>query len=476
MQLFCTIHLQERVLEMKELNWKKDIHKFTLFGERILLDVNTGSVHVLDQLTWDILEGESLEEERAVGRLAGKYSPEQIREGIEEINHLIDEGLLFSPEADPGQEIWAGEPVVKALCLNVAHDCNLRCRYCFASEGHFGGERTLMPPEVGRAAVDFLLRSSGPRKHCEIDFFGGEPLLNMETVKDTVAYGKEAGEKAGKQIKFTITTNAVLLDEATEQYLNEHNLSVVLSLDGRPHVHDGMRVTAGGKGSYSLVAPKIQRFVEGRQHKDYYVRGTYTRGNLAFAADVNHLAELGFQQISLEPVVGALEQPWALQEADLPVLFEQYEQLVQIYLARKRAGKPFSFFHFNIDLTNGPCVAKRLSGCGAGHQYLAVDPAGTLYPCHQFVGQEDYVVGDVYRGVVNRALQEKFQRSHIFNKPTCTNCWARYFCGGGCHANAVLFNKDLHEPYRIGCALEKKRLECALYLKVTEARERGEIT
>jgi uncharacterized protein len=445
---------------MDKSAWKKDIHIFEALGVKMLLDVNSSSLHVIDDLIYDILELEDLDEGRVVEALRGKYSDFQIVQGLKEIRGLMDEGLLFAPEVllPVRNEV---KPVVKALCLHVAHDCNLSCAYCFASDGHFGGERMLMGEEVGKKAIDFLMESSAFRRHVEVDFFGGEPLLNMDVVKKVVAYGYEEAEKRDKIIKFTLTTNGLLLDGDNVQYLNDEKMSVVLSLDGRPEVHDRMRKTKGKKGSYHIVAPKIIDFVQRRNGENYYVRGTYTHFNPDFAADAFHLADLGFKEISLEPVV-AKDEDYALTEDDLPVLFQEYEKLAAEYVKRKRENRGFNFFHFNLDLSGGPCVSKRLSGCGAGFEYLAVSPEGDLYPCHQFVGQREYKVGNVEEGIRNFELAQSFRNAHIYNKEECKVCWARFFCSGGCHANALAFNGDLLHPYFLGCELEKKRVECAL--------------
>ena len=349
--------------------------------------------------------------------------------------------------------------------------CNLRCGYCFAGSGNFGGDRSVMSAEVGRQAIDFLIAHSGARINSEIDFFGGEPLLNFSVVKEIVAYGKQQAALQGKKFKFTLTTNAVLLDESVIAYLNENNISVVLSLDGRPQVHDRMRPDCGGGGSYAQVRPRISRLVESRNNEGYYVRGTYTKLNPDFDADVLHMADLGYRQLSVEPVVGNGED-YAFTAEDLPALYAAYDRLTEAYLSRKREGRPFNFFHFNVDINHGPCVAKRLSGCGAGHEYFAVTPAGDLYPCHQFVGREEFKMGDVWQGMVKKDLSLKFRRNHIFNKEECSGCWARYYCSGGCHANAQAFHNDITKPYQLGCELQKYRLECALYIQVKQALDR----
>lgn len=446
------------------------IHKFQKDGLRILLDVPSGAVHIIDKTAWDILDyydGSNGDELTTL--MAGQYSAEEINEVLSELLELQHKGVLFSNEAKP-VEVFESPAIVKSLCLHISHDCNLRCGYCFAGSGNFGGDRTLMSKEVGRQAIDFLIANSQGRRNSEIDFFGGEPLMNFDTVKEVVDYGNQQAALHNKEFKFTLTTNAILLDDAIIAYLNDNNISVVLSLDGREHVHDNMRPTCGGSGSYAVVQPRISRLVESRQNQGYYVRGTFTKLNLDFDADVLHMADLGYNQLSVEPVVG-VDETYAFSETDLPELYAAYDRLAEVYLTRRREGRGFNFFHFNVDLNNGPCVAKRLAGCGAGHEYFAVTPAGDLYPCHQFVGQEEFKMGDVWQGMVNRDLSMQFRRTHIFNKQECPECWARYYCSGGCHANAMAFNRDLAKPYQMGCALQKYRLECAIMIQAKLALE-----
>lgn len=446
------------------------IHKFTIDGVKILLDVNSGAVHVLDDLAWEIVDQyQTVPEEELVARFAGQYQAGEVREVLAELRRLEAEGLLLAADNQEEHYVLPEEPVVKSLCLHAAHDCNLRCRYCFAGKGKFGGAGGLMPAATGRAAIDFLMRASGARRHCEIDFFGGEPLLNLDTVKELVAYGREQSARHGKEIKFTLTTNALLLDDDTAGFLNREGISVVLSLDGRPEVHDRMRPAPGGKGSYREVADRICSFTAGRGHDNYYVRGTYTRFNLDFAADVLHMAGLGLQHLSVEPVVAPPREEWAFREEDLPAIGREYEKLAREYILRHEAGETIDFFHFNLDLDQGPCLPKRLTGCGAGHEYLAVTPAGDLYPCHQFVGRERYRIGDVWRGLNKRDVMKEFQRAHIYNKAKCRSCWAKFYCSGGCHANAEAANGTIYEPYELGCAITRKRLECAIYVQVKKA-------
>ncbi|MCL5781082.1 MAG: thioether cross-link-forming SCIFF peptide maturase [Firmicutes bacterium] len=446
------------------------IHKFIFDGVRIVLDVHSGAVHVVDELVWDILELYQVKSgEGILQTLTPLYNPEEIEQALAEINTLQEEGLLYS--TDPHQEGYRPrrDGVVKALCLHAAHDCNLRCKYCFAGQGQFGGPSGLLSAETGRAAIDFLIDQSGNRKHIEIDFFGGEPLLNFKVIKELVPYGREKAKQAGKEIKFTLTTNGVLLNKEVQQFLLENQMAAVLSLDGRPEVHNAMRPTPAGKGSYDKVLGAFQEYVQQKPPGGYYIRGTYTRHNLDFSQDVLHMAEQGFRDISVEPVVAGNETDYAFREEDLPVLMQEYEKLTRQLLARREAGEPVNFFHFNIDLNGGPCLPKRLSGCGAGYEYLAVTPEGDLYPCHQFVGKPEFLLGHVNEGIKNPDIIETFRQAHIYNKAQCTNCWAKFYCSGGCHANAKAFNDNLLKPYEIGCHLARKRFECAIYLQVKQA-------
>ena len=438
-----------------------NIHRFTQNGMHIVLDVNSGAVHVVDKLTYDILEVFNGTNDAAViEAFDGEHGTEVIREILAELHELIAAEQLFSPPLSV-PPVLDSAPLVKSLCLHVAHDCNLRCTYCFAGTGDFGHDRGLMPKEVAERAVDFIIENSGPRRHCEVDFFGGEPLLNMETVRHTVAYVRRREAETGKVFKLTLTTNALLLDQDIIDYLNAENISLVLSMDGREEVHDNMRPCANGSGSWAEVVDKSRQVVEARQGENYYLRGTFTAHNLDFAADVLAMADLGFKQLSVEPVIGK-DTDYALTEEHLPMLFAEYEKLAKIYLERRLNGNPFEFFHFNLNLDNGPCVAKRLMGCGAGHEYFAVTPEGDLYPCHQFVGRDAYRLGNVFTGAEKAELRQEFRRAHALNKSECRECWARFYCSGGCHANAQLFNDTINKPYEMGCELQKKRLECAL--------------
>ena len=447
------------------------IHKFRLFGKNIVLDVNSGAVHLLDELAFELLDiFEGGDRQAVMDRLSGRYAAEDVAGALEELEELKKEGQLFTEDIyEEYLPAWDRKPVVKALCLHIAHDCNLRCRYCFASTGDFGSGRTLMPPETGKKAIDYLIKASGGRRNLEIDFFGGEPLMNFNTVKETVYYAEEKGRESGKNFRFTITTNALLLNEEHKAFINEHMGNVVLSIDGRQEVNDRMRFRADGTGTYSAILPKIKDIADSRNQDGYYVRGTFTRENLDFSEDVLHLADLGFKQISVEPVVAAVNSGFDLREEDLPALFGEYEKLAAEYVKRHREGNGFNFFHFMLDLEQGPCVAKRLKGCGSGHEYLAVTPEGDLFPCHQFVGMDGFKMGNVYNeGALNEEIRDRFKNSTIYTKEDCRCCWARFYCSGGCAANAFQFNKSLDRPYKVGCELEKKRVECAIWAKVCE--------
>lgn len=444
------------------------IHVFRVFDKNFVLDVNSGSVLQLDDLAFDILKNYDLNtDEKVLQDLQSKYPKSKITEVLDEIKILKDEGYLFTEvDAKPILGKLENRYYVKSLCLNVAHDCNLRCKYCFASKGNYSGKRELMSSEVGKKAVDFLVENSGNMRNVEIDFFGGEPLLAMETVKEVVSYAKTLEKEYRKRFNFTITTNALLLDDNTINYLHKNMDNVVLSLDGRKNVNDHIRVRADGSGSYDDIVYKIQKMVELRERdkKEYYVRGTFTRYNLDFAEDVFHLADLGFREISIEPVVGN-DGDYLLKEEDLRVLFEQYGRIAAEYLRRKKTGEnPFRFYHFNMDIYHGPCIYKRLWACGAGRDYLAVTPSGEIYPCHQFVGQSQFLMGNIFDGRLNDDVIDLLKETHVFSKDECSTCWARYFCSGGCNANNFLINGDMKKPYHITCELQKKRIEYAIYL------------
>ncbi len=445
------------------------LHKFAIEDTYIVLDINSGIVHSLSKEAWDFLEGweqagGDLEQATALLQTTLPLGElEEIRKSFEE---LIATGALFSSSTVEENYAPRDEQIVKALCLHVAHDCNLRCKYCFAGTGPFGADRSLMDLATGQKALDFLFAASGPRRHVEVDYFGGEPLLNFNVVKELIKYGKEKAWETGKILKQTLTTNAVLLTPEIIDYLNQEDVQLILSIDGRPQVHDQMRPFISGKGSFALVDQRIREYLSRQKADTYYVRGTYTHFNLDFCEDVLYLVDRGMKRVSLEPVVASPEQDYALQEEDLPVLKEQYARLAEKWLQYYREGKPFQFFHFNIDLNKGPCLLKRLSGCGAGNEYLAVSPLGDLYPCHQFMENKAFCLGNVFTGIQNQALREDFRQAHVFNKPECRGCWARFFCSGGCHANAYHFHRDLRKPYELGCELQKTRLEYGIYLQV----------
>lgn len=416
-------------------------------------------------MIFDILDTFDGENDTAViAELSKKYAPAEIMEALSELHELIKAGEIFAPDIDV-PPTFQSFGVVKSLCLMVAQDCNLRCKYCFGNEGTYG-HRAIMNEDTGRAAVEFIIKSSGLRKHCEIDFFGGEPLLNFKTVKAVTEYVREREKATGKIFKLTLTTNGMLLDDKKIEWLNENNISLVLSLDGRQEVHDAMRPDISGNGSYNRVLKNFQKLVESRNGDNYYLRGTYTNKNLDFTNDVVSMYNAGFDILSLEPVV-LKDSPLALTEENLPKISAEYDKLTETYLKYRKMGKPFFFFHFIVDLSNGPCVAKKLSGCGAGHEYFAVAENGDLYPCHQFVGRGKYKLGNVFDGLSEDAAHwtKYFRESHVLNKPKCKDCWAKYFCSGGCHANADLFNNDIRKPYEVGCEIQKKRLECAIYVQ-----------
>ncbi|MBQ6545335.1 MAG: thioether cross-link-forming SCIFF peptide maturase [Lachnospiraceae bacterium] len=462
------------------------VHQYSSNGYHIILDVPSGSVHVADPLVCDAVaaflaylpenvpvteESFRAASEKVKESLSARYSASEIEEAAEEIGELWRSGTLFAEEAALPRlpEIENRPTVVKALCLHVAHDCNLRCAYCFADEGEYHGRRALMDFETGKKALDFLIANSGNRRNLEVDFFGGEPLMNFGVVKQLVAYGRQREKETGKRFRFTLTTNGVLLNDEFAEFANAELSNVVLSIDGRKEVHDRMRPFPGGKGSFDVILPKMKAFVEKRGTKQYYLRGTYTRYNKDFAADVLGLADLGFDQLSVEPVVADPAEPYALREEDIPELLAQYDILAEEMLRRKKEGRGFTFFHFMIDLSGGPCVYKRLSGCGSGTEYLAVTPWGDLYPCHQFVGQEEFCLGNVDTGVVRKDLVEEFRKVNVLSKEECRTCFARYYCSGGCAANAQHFTGKLNGVYPIGCELERKRVECAIMLKAAEA-------
>lgn len=453
------------------------IHRFTKKGLNFLLDVNSGAVHLLDDVSYAVsgLIDEKMTEtcpDAIVGALP-QYDAAAVREAYAELYDLKKNGQLFADDdyIDVSKYIPVGAPV-KALCLHVAHDCNLRCQYCFASTGDFGTGRKIMPFEVAKKAIDFVISRSGKRRNIEVDFFGGEPLMAWDTVKQTIDYARSIEEEHGKKFRFTITTNGLLLDDEKIDYINANMDNVVLSLDGRPSVNDEMRKTVSGAGSYDIIVPKFQKLVEKRDPKlDYYARGTFTGKNLDFAEDVVHIADEGFDRLSVEPVAAEDGCGYELTEADLDKIYAEYDRLTDIMEARRKEGKPFHFFHFMVDLNQGPCVVKRLRGCGAGYEYVAVTPEGDIYPCHQFVGNEAFKQGSVLDGSFDMDIAHKFASMNIYTREKCGDCWAKFYCSGGCSAANHNFSHDLNVPYEMGCKMEKKRLECAIYLKAVEAMD-----
>ena len=446
------------------------------------MDVNSGSIHVVDDVVSDIiplveeLAGKSVKDpvalkEALLRRTDLPYPEEILTEALEEVLELEAAGQLFAPDIYENYvyDFTKRQTVVKALCLHIAHDCNLACKYCFAEEGEYHGRRALMSLEVGKKALDFLVANSGNRINLEVDFFGGEPLMNWQVVKELVEYGRSLEEPNNKKFRFTLTTNGVLLDDEILEFANREMANIVLSIDGRKEIHDKMRPFRGGQGSYDLIVPKFQKVAESREQERYYVRGTFTHNNLDFSKDVLHLADLGFKQISVEPVVAGSEDDYAITEEDLPVLMEEYDTLAREMVRRRKEGKGFNFFHFMIDLEGGPCVAKRLSGCGSGTEYLAVTPWGDLYPCHQFVGNEKFLMGNVKEGILRTDIRDEFKCCNVYAKEKCRKCFAKFYCSGGCAANAYNFHGNINDAYDVGCELERKRVECAIMLKVAEA-------
>ena len=456
---------------------KKMIHQYKLAGYNIVLDVASGSVHSVDDVAYDVIAlFESEERENIIKQVSEKYksegvSADDIAECYDEVAALKEDGKLFAPDTF---EPIAGDlkaktaGVVKALCLHVAHTCNLNCEYCFASQGKFHGERALMSFETGRAAIDFLVANSGTRRNLEVDFFGGEPLMNFDVVKQLVAYARSIEKEAGKNFRFTLTTNGMLIDDDVIDFANRECHNVVLSLDGRREVHDRFRVDYAGRGSYDRIVPKFQRLVEARGNKGYYIRGTFTHLNPDFLKDIETMLGLGFTELSMEPVVCAEGDPFALTKEDLPIVLDQYEKLAELLIKRRREGRPFTFYHYMIDLKGGPCVYKRISGCGSGSEYMAVTPWGDLYPCHQFVGEERFRLGDVWHGVENQEVQGEFISCNLYSRPECRDCFARLYCSGGCAANAYHATGSVTGIYKYGCELFKKRIECAIMAEIAK--------
>ncbi len=455
------------------------IHQYKLNGYNMVLDVNSGSVHCVDEAAYDVIAmlDAGMDRRSVIKKALEKYGggpgfdEAELEELLGDIDALRAEGSLFAPD-DYGEaaiEFVRGNRTLKALCLHVAHACNLSCDYCFAGRGRYSGESALMTAEVGKRAIDFLLANSGARRNLEVDFFGGEPLMNFGVVKEITAYARSLEKERNKNFRFTLTTNGLLLDDEAVDFANRECHNVVLSLDGRKEVHDRFRRTPGGKGSYDLVVPKFQRLVRERGGRGYYIRGTYTHFNTDFTEDIFHMLELGFDQLSMEPVVCAPGDPFALTEEDLPELFRQYEILAEDLLRREREGRGYVFYHYLLDLERGPCVYKRLSGCGSGSEYLAVTPGGELYPCHQFVGDPRYRLGDVWKGLTDLRLRDDFALRGAAAGPDCSGCWARLYCSGGCAANAYRAAGSINGVYKYGCELFKKRIECALMLKAAQA-------
>lgn len=451
------------------------IHQYKSNGYNIVLDVESGAVHVVDDITYDVI---SLYEENSadeiVSKLKSSYNEDEIRECISEVKELVEDGQLFTEDIyEPFVEKFKEkrQTVVKALCLHIAHDCNLACKYCFAEEGEYHGRRELMSFEVGKKALDFLVANSGNRVNLEVDFFGGEPLMNWDVVKQLVAYGRSLEKPNNKKFRFTLTTNGVLLNDEIMEFVNKEMSNVVLSLDGRKEVNDRMRPFRTGKGSYDLIVPKFQKLAESRNQTNYYIRGTFTRNNLDFSEDVKHFADLGFKQMSIEPVVGPEEDPYSIREQDLPQIMEEYDKLALEYIDRYKKGNGFNFFHFMIDLTQGPCVYKRLSGCGSGTEYLAVTPWGDFYPCHQFVGNEDFLMGNVDEGITKPEIVKEFGNCNVYSKEKCKNCFAKFYCSGGCAANSYNFHGTINDAYDIGCEMQRKRVECSIMIKAALADE-----
>lgn len=457
------------------------IHAYQNNGYNIIIDVNSGAIHVVDEVSYNLIRyWEEQGEATALEHIKKEYpdiSDTELDEAVSEIHELIDNQELFTADNyEPKIVDFTKRPVVvKAMCLHIAHDCNLACKYCFAGEGEYhGGKRELMPLEVGKKALDFLIANSGNRHNLEVDFFGGEPLLNFDVVKKLVEYGHELEKTNNKHFRFTLTTNGVLLNDEVMEFANKEMDNVVLSCDGRPQVHDLMRPFRRGDGSYDIVMPKFKKLADSRNQDRYYIRGTFTRNNLDFSNDVIHLANEGFKQISVEPVVAQETDDYAIREEDLPKLFAEYDALAQEMVNRAGTDKEFNFFHFMIDLEGGPCVYKRLSGCGSGTEYVAVTPTGDIYPCHQFVGMPEFLLGTVDEGIRNTDLQNKFKHCNVYAKSKCKDCFARFYCSGGCAANAYNFSGDILGNYEVGCELQKKRIECAIMIKAAQAAKEEE--
>ena len=456
------------------------VHQYKLNGYNIVLDTCSGSVHAVDEVAYDIIAMyKTNTEEEIVREILSRYAhledvnEEEIRACIEDVRALEEGGKLFSVDAyeDLARNYKNNSKVVKALCLHVAHTCNLNCSYCFASQGKYQGDRALMSFEVGKQAFDFLIANSGTRRNLEVDFFGGEPLMNWDVVKRLVAYARSIEKEHGKNFRFTLTTNGMLIDDDVIDFANKEMSNVVLSLDGRPEINDHFRRDHAGRGSYETIVPKFQKLVKAREGKNYYVRGTFTHNNVDFTNDIFHMADLGFTELSMEPVVCPPDDPYALTEEDMPKILEQYEILAKEMLKRKKEGRPFTFYHYMLDLKHGPCIYKRITGCGSGTEYMAVTPWGELYPCHQFVGDKKYSLGDIWNGVKNVEVQDEFRSCNAYARPECNDCWAKLYCSGGCAANAYHATGSIGGVYKYGCELFKKRIECAVMMQVTESED-----
>lgn len=449
-----------------DYNVKPMIHRFQQNGMNIVMDVNSGIVHVVDDVTYKVLAYyNGTNRGMVLANLAKDYEEAELNEVMDDLDELIAKEVLFAPMDKNYKMAIEDRPIIKALCINIAHDCNLRCQYCFAGQGGYGQWRMLMSFDVARRAVDFLIAHSGPREHCELDFFGGEPLMNWHVVQQTIDYVHKQAKKHGKKIKMSLTTNGLLLDKEKVKYLTDNHISLILSLDGRKEMHDRMRPGVHGEGTYDEIVKNLQYCVANRKGEEYYVRGTFTRYNMDFTTDVIDMIDKGFPAVSMEPVVGEDTADYSIKEEDLPRVKAEYDRLAKLFIAREEEGRPFFFFHFNMDLWKGPCLPKRLRGCGAGHEYLAVVPNGDIYPCHQFVGREGYVIGNVYEGLKNFKMMRDFRMNHVFSKPECVDCWAKFFCSGGCHANNEAFAGDIHKPFHITCEIQKKRVECAMMIQ-----------
>ncbi len=456
------------------------VHQYKLNGYNIVLDTCSGSVHVVDEVAYDIIAMyKDKSSEKIVEYILDTYKNEEISEQdvldcIEDVKSLENAGKLYTPDTYEGMafDFKNRNTVIKALCLHVAHTCNLNCEYCFASQGKYHGERALMSFEVGKRALDFLIENSGTRRNLEVDFFGGEPLMNWDVVKELVSYARVQEKIHNKNFRFTLTTNGILIDDDVIDFCNREMSNVVLSLDGRKEIHDRLRKDYQGRGSYDIIVPKFQEFVKRREGKSYYMRGTFTHNNVDFTNDIFHMADLGFTELSMEPVVCSPEDASALTEADLPVLFEQYEILAKEMIKRKKAGNGFTFYHYMLDLTHGPCIYKRISGCGSGTEYMAVTPSGDLYPCHQFVGDTKYLLGNIWDGVTNKEIQNEFKLCNAYARKECDDCWAKLYCSGGCAANSYHASGKITGIYEYGCELFKKRIECAVMIQVAESEEK----